>query len=172
LYKFIAPGLYRKERGAVLPYLFAAPVLFLVGSMVVYFVAMPVIIRFSINLAHVGGENLPTVDLLPRVSEYLSLIMSLMLGFGIVFQLPVVLTLAARAGFISSNDLRQGRRYAIVLIFAVAAFFTPPDVLSMVIMAMPTLALYECSIIAVSLLESKRRGDRMAHSPNPHTEPF
>jgi sec-independent protein translocase protein TatC len=160
IYKFVAPGLYRDERRAFLPYLVATPVLFVVGAMVVYFIAMPVLIRFSIGLAHAGGEGVPTIELLPKVSEYLSLIMTLIFGFGIVFQLPVILTLLARTGFVTSDMLRHGRRYAIVAIFACAAILTPPDAMSMVIMALPTVALYEASILAVRFVERKQAAAR------------
>lgn len=160
IYKFVAPGLYKNERRAFLPYLIATPILFVVGAMVVYFIAMPVLIRFSIGLTQMSGEGVPTIELLPKVSEYLSLIMTLIFGFGVVFQLPVILTLLARTGFVTSDALKYGRRYAIVAIFAAAAILTPPDALSMVIMALPTIGLYEASIFAVRLVEKQQQNSR------------
>jgi sec-independent protein translocase protein TatC len=160
IYKFVAPGLYKHERQAFLPYLIATPLFFLLGAAVVYFVAMPILIKFSIGLAATtSSEGAATIELMPKVSEYLSLIMTLIFGFGICFQLPVVLTLIARAGLITSAALRSGRRYAIVAIFAVAAILTPPDALSMLIMALPTVLLYELSILAVERVEKKRPAD-------------
>ncbi|WP_295554989.1 twin-arginine translocase subunit TatC [uncultured Hyphomicrobium sp.] len=157
IYKFVAPGLYKNERRAFLPYLVATPVFFVLGAAVVYFVAMPVLIKFSIGLAASASADGPaTIELMPKVSEYLSLIMTLIFGFGLCFQLPVVLTLLARAGIVTSNTLRSGRRFAIVGIFAVAAVLTPPDALSMIIMALPTVLLYELSIFAVAWVEKKQ----------------
>lgn len=157
IYKFVAPGLYKNERAAFRPYLVATPILFLLGACVVYFIAMPVLIRFSIGLAATTSENGPaSIELMPKVSEYLSLIMTLIFGFGICFQLPVVLTLLARAGIVNSASLKSGRRFAIVGIFAVAAVLTPPDALSMIIMALPTVLLYEASILAVEWVERKQ----------------
>ena len=154
IYKFVAPGLYKNERRAFLPYLVATPVLFVVGAMVVYFIAMPVLIKFSIGLANAtGSAGTPKIELMPKVSEYLSLIMTLIFGFGLVFQLPVILTLLAKAGIVTADGLAGSRRYAVVAIFAVAALLTPPDALSMIIMAMPTVLLYEASIYMVRYVE-------------------
>jgi sec-independent protein translocase protein TatC len=156
IYKFVAPGLYKNERRAFLPYLFATPIFFILGAAVVYFVAMPILIKFSISLTQAATDNQPAIELLPKVSEYLSLIMTLIFGFGICFQLPVVLTLLARVGIITSENLTSARRYAIVGIFAVAAVLTPPDAISMVVMALPTVALYELSIVAVRWVEKQK----------------
>lgn len=156
IYKFVAPGLYKNERRAFLPYLIATPVFFVMGAAVVYFLAMPVLIKFSLGLAAASSGAAGRIELMPKVSEYLSLIMQLIFGFGICFQLPVALTLLARAGLVTSSALRKGRRFAIVGIFAAAAILTPPDALSMVIMALPTTLLYELSILAVVWVEKKK----------------
>lgn len=153
IYKFVAPGLYRNEREAFRPYLIATPLLFLLGAMLVYFVVMPLAMTFFLSFEQHGAV---TMTLEAKVSEYLSFIMALILGFGICFQLPVIVTLLARAGMLSSDTLRDKRRWAIVGIFAVAAVLTPPDPISQIAMALPTVLLYEVSIWAVTRVEKRR----------------
>ena len=154
IYKFVAPGLYRNERTAFRPYLVATFLLFILGALVVYFVVMPMMMTFFLTGEQLSGPV--EIQLQARVSEYLSLIMTLILGFGFMFQLPVVLTLLARAGILGGQQLRQFRRYAIVAITGVAMFVSPPDPISMIAMALPTIALYEIAILAVDRVERAR----------------
>ncbi|TVR06957.1 MAG: twin-arginine translocase subunit TatC [Salinarimonadaceae bacterium] len=156
IYKFVAPGLYKNERDAFIPFLVATPVLFGLGAGMVYFVAMPLLMYFSVGMQQLAVEGQPTIEFLPKVGEYLSLIMTLIFAFGICFQLPVVLTLLARAGLIDSAFLKAKRKYAVVLVFIVAAISTPPDIISQFALAVPTLLLYEASIFAVRMVEKKR----------------
>jgi sec-independent protein translocase protein TatC len=153
LYMFVAPGLYRAERKAFLPFLIATPVLFLLGAALVYFVAMPLAMTFFLSMQQTGDVE---IMLTAKVSEYLSLIMMLIMGFGICFQLPVLLTLLARAGLLTSDQLKQYRRHAILGVFLAAAVLTPPDPVSQIALALPTLLLYELSIFAVKMAEKKR----------------
>jgi len=150
----VAPGLYKNERAAFRPYLVATFLLFILGALVVYFIVMPLAMKFFLSTQITEGPV--EVQLQARVSEYLSLIMTLILGFGIMFQLPVVLSLLAQAGMITGQGLRGFRRYAIVAITGLAAVLSPPDPFSMVAMALPTLLLYEGAILAVDRVERAR----------------
>jgi len=161
LYGFVAPGLYKRERMAFLPFLVASPVLFTLGAALVYFVMLPFVLWFSLNQQIVGAGNV-SVQLLPKVSDYLDLVTTLLLAFGLCFQLPVVLSLLGLAGLVSSKMLREGRRYAIVGVFVIAAIVTPPDPISMISLALPITLLYEVSIWCVALIELRRRREDAA----------
>ncbi|MEK9732485.1 MAG: twin-arginine translocase subunit TatC [Pelagibacteraceae bacterium] len=155
IWKFIAPGLYKDEKLALLPFLVATPILFLLGGMLVYYLIMPLAIEFflSFETSSVNG-SLP-IQLEAKVNEYLSLIMRLILAFGISFQLPVFLTLLAKVGFINSEYLKTRRKYVVIIIFSMAAILTPPDPITQIGLALPLLLLYEISIYTVKLVEKK-----------------
>jgi sec-independent protein translocase protein TatC len=156
LYRFVAPGLYRRERNAFLPFLVASPILFVMGASLVYFVMLPFVLWFSLNQQIFGGPGDVTVELLPKLSDYMSLVTTLVLAFGLCFQLPVVLSLLGMAGLVSAKMLRSGWRYAVVGVFAVAAVVTPPDPISMLSLALPICLLYFASIACVQMIEWRR----------------
>ena len=157
IWKFVAPGLYKNEKKALLPYLVATPTLFLLGGMLVYYLIMPLAIKFFLSFETAAHLNNLPIQLEAKVNEYLSLIMRLIFAFGISFQLPVLLSLLARVGFIDSQYLIKRRKYVIVIIFAVAAILTPPDPITQIGLGIPLLILYELSILSVKIIEKKKK---------------
>ena len=155
IWKFIAPGLYEHEKSAIMPYLIATPILFLLGGMLVYYLIMPLAIKFFLSFESTGVSTTLPIQLEAKVNEYLSLIMKLIFAFGLSFQLPVVLSLLARINLIDSKFLKERRKYVVILIFAAAAILTPPDPITQIGLAIPLLILYELSIFSVKIIESK-----------------
>jgi len=161
IYKFIAPGLYKNERAAFLPFLIASPILFLMGAALVYFFFTPMVMWFFLAMQQTGTDNQVQISLLPKVSEYLSLIMTLIFSFGLVFQLPVVTSLMTRVGMLSSQGLVDKRRWAIVIAFVVAAILTPPDPMSQIGLALPTIILYEVAIWTSRMSEKNQAREKL-----------
>jgi len=156
IWLFVAPGLYKHEKGAFLPFLLATPVMFLVGASFMFEVILPLALKFFLHYQRAGGNGTLSVQLEAKVGEYISLIMRLIIAFGACFELPVLLTLLAKVGIVSSDALKRKRRYAIVFVFIAAAIVTPPDVFSQVSLAVPLLILYEASIWLAVMVEKKR----------------
>ena len=159
IWKFIAPGLYKHEKIAILPYLLLTPILFFLGGLLVYYLIMPLAIKFFLSFESTGGSTGLPIQLEAKVNEYLSLIMKLIFAFGISFQLPVVLSLLARVGIIDAKFLKERRKYVVVIIFAAAALLTPPDPITQIGLAIPLLILYELSIFSVNIIEKKNNKD-------------
>ena len=157
IWKFIAPGLYKHEKIAIMPYLIATPILFFLGGILVYYLIMPLAIKFFLSFESLGGTTSLPIQLEAKVNEYLSLVMKLIFAFGLSFQLPVVLSLLARIGVIDSEFLKKRRKYVVVIIFAAAALLTPPDPVTQIGLAIPLLLLYELSIISVKFIEKKNK---------------
>ena len=161
IWKFIAPGLYNHEKKAIMPYLVVTPMLFLLGGMLVYYLIMPLAIKFFLSFETMGSNSSLPIQLEAKVNEYLSLIMRLIFAFGISFQLPILLNLLARIGVVNSQYLKNTRRYVIVIIFTLAAILTPPDPITQVGLAIPLLLLYELSIITVRFNENKNKKENL-----------
>lgn len=171
LWMFIAPGLYRHERAAFIPFLVATPIMFIAGAAFVYFLILPFAIRFFLGFETPGGNGQLPIELQARVGEYLSFVMTLIFAFGFCFELPVLLTLLGRVGIVTSEGLGSARRYAIVAVVAVATVVTPPDVFSQIALSVPLIGLYESSIWLVWLMERQRAKREAAEAASRNIQP-
>jgi sec-independent protein translocase protein TatC len=165
MWKFVAPGLYKNERHAFLPFIIATPIMFTVGAGFLYYVLMPMAWRFFLSYQSAGGPQDMAIEVMPKIGEYVDLVMKLVFAFGVCFELPVLLTLLAKVGIVSSQGLKDKRRYAIVMVTVVAAIFTPPDAFSMLSLAVPMICLYEISILLARMVEKKRAAQSAEPSP-------
>lgn len=156
IWRFVAPGLYKNEQRAIFPFLLATPVLFAMGALMVYYLVIPLAWDFFLSFEMQGGQGALAIEVEPRISEYLSLVMRLMFAFGVSFELPVLLLLLVKAGLMTADSLASKRKYAILLAFIAAAILTPPDVISQVLLAVPVILLYELSILGARLIQKKQ----------------
>ena len=161
IYKFAAPGLYKNERKAFLPFLVATPVLFALGAALVYYFIFPLAWKFFLGFQTTGVETGLAIELEAKINEYLSLVLKLMFAFGLAFQLPVAVSLLARAGLVTAKGMRKNRKYAVVSSFGCAALLTPPDIISQIGLGIPIIILYEISIYLAAIMEKKRRANEM-----------
>lgn len=166
IYMFIAPGLFKHERRMIAPYLILAPLLFFLGAAMAYYYVMPKAFEFFLSFEMQGGEaHLPLV-VEAKVSEYLGLFMHIVMAFGLAFQLPIIITLLIRFGLMKTETLARNRRYAVIILLTIAAFITPPDVLSQILLFLPLYALYEISIVVGRMIERRREERTSEFQPN------